>query len=265
MQLELKEITPILGVSAIIIGATTALDHLLRDRYKKRAFLFITSLAQVGHRPRSLKYYGLVTLVSLGFTLIIISVNGTLSTLGGETGSILRAFKSSGPLVLAVFFKVVVWDYLLALKSYYVFQSFQKVEIQTARTGNKYSRHITITVIVLLDLWLAGILTAGLLNWSDVFQSSHAESVGKTVPNIAKAVSEFFSEISLMATDSIEKCFYVLNGSFFMYAALGFSALASGVGKYINAKETQKNLFKILGAFAMLTLLAILVCYKLAN
>lgn len=256
INFDIKEITPYVTFFGPIAGFIAIWDYLLRDSHKSKVWDGIVSIAQLGKRPLSFAFYGLITVTSVAMTIAILSISGIASK--SESGSIIIGLKSSGPILLAVILKIVLFDYILALKSF----SLVEFLISSGKDSNgKYGKS-TITLgclIVVCDLFLTGFLTGFFMNFSEAFQTRHINNNTASIPAVVQPAIDFFDSISLMVKESIRKSFYALNGTLIMYVSLLISAITEGVVKYLNIEDIKKNIFKILAAVLVFAVLVVAV------
>jgi len=256
-MIELREITPYLTIYGPVAAVIVILDYVLTEPQKTATWNKIVAIARIGERPVSLAFYGLTTFVSCTFTLLILSIGGFAQAQGADGSSVLILLKSSGPILVAVFLKIVLIDYILAIKTFYFVRSFERASAEVLANG-KISRSMnTMSAVVLIvcDLMLTGIITAGFINWAELFQASQM----KEVHTLTKPAAEFFDTLNFMAQETIQKSFYALNGSLQMYLALLVAATATGAIKHLNVSGITNNLFKLIAAFLGLFILVIAV------
>lgn len=254
---NLWEITPYIAVFGPIAAVIAVFDFLLHDRHKAKVFDFIVSLAQVGRHPVSLAFYGLTVLASLAFTFAIISINGALEAIASDSRSTI-GFRSSGPILLAVFLKIVIWDYLVGLKSFAVIRGLQVIwmRIPQYMKLRRLRFGISASLLVLVDLFITAVMTGAFLNWWEIFQSGQL-AAGEQIHWAPKPVVSFFDELNFMVKESIEKSFYVLNGSLFMYAVLALAAMAEGVVTHLNVDSIKNHIFRIFSASSVFLVLIV--------
>ncbi len=129
--MSLSDFTPYITVAAPVVGIIAALDYVVRKEIKAHVADRMLSLARIGVHTISLESYGLTVLTSFVFTLIIILVSGCLQTLREAHGSMILAIESTGPMLVAIFLKVTLADYLLAFKSSSLWHFYRNVKIKT--------------------------------------------------------------------------------------------------------------------------------------
>src|SRR5260221_9243581 len=202
--MSVTEITPYLTVFAPVAGVIVIMDYVIRDGIKGRIRDQVIYLAQVGTRPRSLAFYGLVVLLSLLFSILIVSINGTLETIKEHENSMSPAIKSAGPLLIAVFLKILIWDYLMAYKSSLFWNSLR------SSGGKNWMAIIANSFVVICDLYVTAVLTAGFLN---LFDLTHMKDLNAATPSPIKSLAEFFDSKNFAFEKSIQKSFYFFNDS----------------------------------------------------
>jgi hypothetical protein len=196
---------------------------------------------------------------------VIILASGAFQFLSDSVGPSLNALKATGPLIVAIAIKILVFDFILATKSAFLFVGAEDA-VRNPPPGKK----LTATQILIgrgslvsFDLVLSAIITGWFLVGAQHFQSLHAESIAKT-PILPSSIKEFFDEVHLALTDSIENSHFILNGSFLFYLLLGVSLLIEGSLHRIDVQQIQKNVFKLVGALFSMVVLITVVSYKLA-
>lgn len=258
--MDLRDITPLItafGPLALFIGI---FDWLLREHHKAKLFNFFVRSAQLGSNPFSFGFYGFVVVCSVLFTFAILSINGSIGFLTGSAET--STWKeSSAPILIAVVFKVLVWDYLLALKSFAVGTALRS-EI-TSNNGQRKPAIASVpgAIFVLLDLLFTVMLTRAVLNSWEVFQNLHKDSVPE---KISDALG-FFDSVNFFAKDTIKNSFYILNGSLLMYITMLLSAAARGTVAHLNVEDIQKNICKIIAAFGVFGIFVVSVSRRLAS
>lgn len=258
--MDLKDITPLItafGPLALFIGM---FDWILRDHHKERLFNFFVRSAQLGSKPLSFGFYGFVVVCSAIFTFAILSINGSIGVLTKSAESATWK-ESSAPILIAVVFKVLVWDYFLALKSFVVGTAL-RAEI-TTRKGTRKPAIASIpgAIFVLLDIIVTVMLTRAVLNWWEVKQALHEDAVPQ---KIADALG-FFDSVNFFAKDTIKNAFYILNGSLVMYLAMLLSAAARGTVAHLNVDDIRKNICKIIAGFGVFGVFVVAVSRQLAS
>jgi hypothetical protein len=241
------------GVTTI---AGALLDYVVRDKHKSRVFDKLISIARVGSQPLSLAFYGLVTLVSVFFTVVVLWLNAKFHPPTGGAESDLVGLKSAAPILLAVVIKILCGDYLLALKSSYILREISG-DWGTAKgksTNRKWAFIIFSALVISVDLLLTCFLTEAFLNWGEFFQTKHLNNIDA---GWATSIRNFFDSIDLVAKDAIQKSFYVLNGSLLMYLCALASLAATGTISHLNVKEMKKHIFKIIAGSGILLVLVV--------
>lgn len=261
---EIKEITPYITFFGPIAGFLAIWDYLLRDSHKARVWDAIVSLAQLGRNPFSLAFYGFVTLSSVFMTVGILSVSG-IAAAKSDGGSVADALKSSGPLLLAVVLKIVLFDYVLAVKSYAIVGALSVGKQRLAENQGKGMSGLIVcgAALVAYDIYFTAAITALFLNWSEMFQTRHIND-----PLIAEAVKpavDFFDSMNFMAKETLSKSFYALNGALLMYASLLISAMTRGAITHLNVEDIKKNIFKVLAAAMVFCVLIVAVARHLSQ
>jgi hypothetical protein len=108
--MHLNDITPYITAYGPLGGLLVAADYFVLNRHKKRITDFLLSVAWLTERPRRLSFYFFIGFTSAALTLVILFLNGVVQQLSSG-GSLNIGFKSVGPILLAVIFKVLVFDY----------------------------------------------------------------------------------------------------------------------------------------------------------
>lgn len=205
---NLNDIAPYLLLAAPLLGGL--LDFALREEHKIKAFDKITSVAQIGERPFSLAFFGLMVVVSIYFTFLIISLNGMFQMISGNSDNAIIGVKSAAPIVLAIAAKIIIWDYLLALKSFFIFQSLRsslwkvRREVRVINLGSLTFAGLVIAV----DLYFTALITSVFLRMGEAFQSEHVTAPTNDVvsPTVHQVIS-FFDMFNIVAKESIEYSF----------------------------------------------------------
>src|SRR5438128_657380 len=111
-------------------------------------------------------------------------------------GAFLQAAQSAAPLVLALVLKIVLWDYLVALKSFSIWHHLL-VPLGSASSIQKRRTAIFIKFGgVLFDLFVTAWATAALLNWLDLVRVARSSSAVAKTPNFASVLGEMIDSIN---------------------------------------------------------------------
>jgi len=265
MTTVLREITPFIAVWAPIAAVVALFDYILKDNPKAMVFNGILSMSHLSARPLSLPFYLLILFSSSIFTLVIISINGAIESIANENAPLI-AFKSSGPLIIAVCLKVVFWDYAMALKSHFLSRLNFRGREEGYSQGN-IGRSIQLFgnfIVLSIDLCFTAVLTSLFLSFWENYQSASFHE-GTELANVAEPLMGFFDELNFLVKESMTKAFYVLNGSLVLYLSAGLSYAVRGTAKYLNVESMQNNVFKIISGISTFVVLIIGVCRSLAN
>jgi hypothetical protein len=152
-------------------------------------FQSFRQIAQIGSRPLSFAFYGLVVICSTLLTLGIISINGFVEVLTKESERPTGIREASAAIIIAIVFKILAWDYLLALKSF-VLLRLLRVKIETKRGPRRVLGTIPGMIAVFLDFFVTVMLTERVFHWWLIFQTQHekalpqgvAEALGFSMP-----------------------------------------------------------------------------------
>lgn len=235
-------------------------DNLASSNCKKALLSLLIRKAGLLTKAASAPFYWFVLVTSIWLSLLIVTVNGMLRVPSGIGGSWFDAARSLGPLLLAVLVKVLVLDYILALKSASLARMFD--------TGGSWRVRVVVPgVVVLLDLALSAVLVAAVINWTEVIQSTYVQPAleNRASLGIFRRVVEFFHTIIFIMKDSMSYAFYVLNGSLIYYMTLGFRALAMGAWKHFDAEAAAASVFKIVGTIFTFVVFIILGSFCVAG
>lgn len=256
--MEIRDITPYVTVFGPVAGIIVLGDYVLKSTYKARLWGKLSSVSRVGVQPLSLAFYGFVVLASAGFTLMILTANGIAQVAHG-LGAPIDTLKSLGPILVPTLLKILVLDYLFALKSYALLRILWRVPSRISANSNS---HVETTILSSL-LFLADlVVTAGLT--SELFQSGERLQATYITPRLEEALrlpslQQFFDSVSLVAKSAIQSSFYLLNGTFALYLAL---LVALGVGRLsplVDEEGGKNNVCKIIAA--IFTLLVLIVAF----
>src|SRR5438067_1310806 len=257
--MDLRDITPLLTAFGPIAALIIVFDYILTEHQKSKLFYLFVKVAQIGSMPLSFAFYGLVLICSTLLTLSIISINGFIEILTKQSERPTGIREASAAIVIAIAFKILVWDYLLALKSF-VLLRLLRVHIETKRGPRRVLGTIPGMIAVFLDFFVTVMLTERVLHWWQLFQMRHENSIP---PGVAEALG-FFDAINFIAKDTVQNSFYALNGTLIMYVALGFSAAARGTVARLNVKGITDNIFKIIAAVGAFCVLVVAVSRHIA-
>jgi hypothetical protein len=259
--MDLREITPLLTAFGPVAALIIVCDYILKEHQKSALFNFFLRVAQIGSRPLSFAFYGLVVVVASStlLTLGIISINGFIEVLTKQSERPTGLREASAAIVIAIVFKILVLDYVLALKSF-VLLRLLRVHVDTQRGPRRVLGTIPGMIAVFLDFFVTVMLTERALHWWQIFQTKHETSIPR---GVAEALG-FFDSINFMAKDTVQNSFYALNGTLIMYVALGFSAAARGTVAYLNIKGITDNIFKIIAAFGAFFVLVVAISRHIA-
>ena len=253
-----------LTFAGVLMVVGTLLDYALRDSHKSSVLEKLISIARVGSQPLSLAFYGLVTLVSVFFTIVVLTLNARFHPPIGWVESSFIGLTSTAPILLAVIAKILCGDYLLALKSSCLLRLIANTW-QVLRTGTRLARWRFVflcAALVLTDLFLTGFLTEKLLNWGEVFQSKHVNTINTTWAN---AIRDLVDSFDIVIKDAIQRAFYLLNGSLVMYACSLASTVAVSTAKHLNVEEMKKHIFKVIAGSGILLTFVVALARDIAN
>ncbi|HLP08464.1 MAG TPA: hypothetical protein VK178_09875, partial [Opitutaceae bacterium] len=182
-------------------------------------------------------------------------------------GSFWIVVKSSVPLLLAILLKIVLWDYALAIKSALFTASFRHslTTLPPEKQPKGLRRPILIGLVILGDLFISGLLTGAFFYYAEHYQALHIDPAVASSSAFPKSVRAFFDEVSFAAKDALENSFYVLNGSLMFYLSFGAAWLIDRLKGKVDETQLQKNIFKVIAAFASLIILVSVISFKLAD
>jgi len=199
--------------------------------------------------------------------LIVVIASEAFQSMRGEGGSIWIVVKSSVPLLLAITLKIFLWDYVLAIKSAIftasIWRSLATLPPEKSPKGLRLA--MLIGLIVLGDLFLSGALTGAFFYYAEHYQAMHLDPAVASSPAFPKSVKAFFDEMSFAAKDALENSFYVLNGTLLFYLSFGAAWLFDRLKGKVDEAQLQKNIFKVIAAFASLIILVSVISFKLAD
>jgi hypothetical protein len=244
--MDVREITPYLTFFGPLAAVIAAFDYILTDSQKERLFGRLVSVANIAYYPCTFAFYGLTTIFSVAATSAIIVIGGLAQQ--SEGAGILSMLKSSFPLLLAMIFKILTLDYMLALKSLSVAKSFSTNSgLRENLTGkSRHMMRLLAAFVILIDLIITGFITGVVINWWEIVQASNLPT---EMPKAMRPAADFFDEFNSLATGTIQNSFYALNGSLLAYAMLGVAQLANGMSTRLNITEMKKNVCKIIATF----------------
>jgi hypothetical protein len=258
--MDFRDITPLITAFGPVAAVIVVMDYVFRENQKAQLFNFFVRIAQVGSKPLSFGFYFVVTISSVLLTLGIISINGFIEILTKRSLHPTGVREATAAILIAVTFKILVWDYLLALKSYALLRGLGS-RIQTKRGMRRAIATVPGLIAIFLDFFLTIILTERVFHWWQVFQSSHQDAVP---PRLAEALG-FFDAVNFMAKDTMQNSFYALNGTLIMYLAMGLSAAARGTVAHLNVKGITDNIFKIIASMGAFVVLVVAIARHVAE
>lgn len=238
---------------------------MLNDDTKKRVCRQFISFIHVATRPLTLHFYLICILGSVFCTLVVILASGAFRFLSESVDLSLTAFKATAPLLLAIGFKILVLDYVLAVKTAFIYVAVEEAGNNPPPQKKLTKKDLLVAKGLLfgLDLVLSTGLTALLLTYAEHFQSIHADKVIHS-DVLPKSIKAFFDEFHFVLKESIANAHYLLNGSLIFYVLFGFSRLVESSLHRIDMPQIQKNIFKLFGALAAIIVLISVSTYKVA-
>lgn len=212
-------------------------------------------------RPLTRAGYFFILFGSVFFTLLILIING-LWIKWDDSGHFLQSLKSdgfitavrtSGPLVLALLFKLFIWDYVLAVKSAYV---FDHALFYAAREVPGKGLALLLT-LALFDVWLSSAFTAAIVTRIELWQMGPlAQSASGW--NWTKPLESFFNELNLFAKTSIQFAHYWLNGALLYYFCYLLSPLSGEAN--LDWITIQRTPFTVIAGLFVIFGTVILAC-----
>jgi hypothetical protein len=243
-----------LGVMAILLGLIAGLDIVFPDRIKLGFGSIIRRLLLACGNPFGIGGYIFVLSSSAILTIYVALLTGVLNTLIEKSELLYLPLKSAGPLITALVLKVLLWDYFMAIKSYAIIQLTRKEHARQLDTGKTPGPVTFVLIIVgLSDVLLSTAITQSFMStfeMSSLEKMVGAENLQNATP---KSFSNFFDEISFSLKFSLERAFYILNGTFIYYLGALLSKVASTDYGIINWRSIENRPFTIL----YITLLAV--------
>ncbi len=191
--MDIKDFTPFITLFGPLAIVGAILDYAVRDEHKTRVWNSLVSVARLGQRPFSVWFYGLVVVSSLMLTLALLSISGLWEVQRGGSG--LDAVKSSGPLLLAIALKIFVLDYILSLKTYVLIKDLSKGPSRPLPSAVTTALKVS---IVAADLFLTGLITGMVLNWSELFQAQNLPTDTSNLAAPAKTLANFFDTLNFV-------------------------------------------------------------------
>ena len=258
----ISSVTPYLSVVTPVVGAIAALDYVVHDNRKQALARRLVQIFNAVLQPHKLTFYLFVLSASvllMGFTIII---NGSLHALIEGERSILLTLKSTGPILLAAILKLLIWDYMLAMKSHFLWTT-------TSKFPKGHERDLKMIffrlLMVLMDLCFSCVCTKALF---DVMQQVQQHQLAPSLSHstgVIKAAYDFFDQLSLTIASSLQKALFILNGSVIYYLALLIVSIFRATEPSVDAGKIKENVFKILACICGVLITAMLVCYAVAN
>lgn len=239
--MNLGEFTPFLSIIAFLLGTVVVGDLVLKDGHKARLWQGILTVARLADRPTHLAFYCIIFALSLLSTLAIIAVSGLAEH------QLLGAFKSLGPVLLPIALKIVILDYLLALKTHALIRSLLAgPPREPGEPPLTYGVIVASALVAFLDFALTAVITFMVFHWVEIFQAR------EVLPRIEASnafptLREFFDSVSLLGTAVIKHSFYALNGTALMWALLLIARMADGAVENLDGESIQRNICRIAG------------------
>src|SRR5690606_22285019 len=115
--MDLFAIATCLTLASMCCALIAGGDVLLAEEIRDKTGAAIRRSIEGALQPISIRYYIFVVGFSCISTVIVITASGGLQSLQEKQQMMTLAAKSTGPFLLAVILKVLVWDYLMVIKS----------------------------------------------------------------------------------------------------------------------------------------------------
>lgn len=259
--MDIREITPWLALYTPIGGTLAVTDFVLREHHKEKVFNAMLRIAEAGKKPLSAKCYVAVVSFSAVFTAAIIFLNGLVHYLTGESDSSTIGLKSIAPILIGIIFKIVIFDYLLVLKTHFLLWLARQSYNRGGSPSIKLTRCVD-TIIFFCDFIFSALATGFVIKWWESRQLDLLDSSSKQISDIPGL--SFFDQLSFLVQDSSERAFYALNGTLIIYMLMIFSSISRGITSHLNTEEIKKNVFKIIAAFGAFIVLIVATCRTLA-
>jgi hypothetical protein len=239
--MEVREFTPYLTVIGFVAGLIFLGDHVFKDSQKARLWDALLNVARLADRPLNGLFYVFVAALSLLATGGIVVLSGMAET------NLIDAVKSIGPLLLPVGLKILVLDYVFALKSSWIIR--QLLLGPPPRPDEpRFSWQVILAscVVVLVDFVGTAFITVVIFHHVEFFQAQQILprlEASDSLPSLRS----FFDTVSLMAKASIEYSLYALNGTTFIWVLLVIARLSDRMVTSLDADSIKRNIFKIIG------------------
>lgn len=183
-----------------------------------------------------------------------------------EKGELLSLpLKSAGPLVVAIILKILIWDYFLALKSYVVMRSVRAEHARALQSGKRVGSLAWVLFLIgCCDVAFSTGLTSafvGAFEVSSLEKMIGAEKLQKHVPSVVRG---FFDELSFSLKSSIERAFYILNGTFVFYFGATLSKLSKDEDGVVDWRSIEDKPFTIFSIVLLSITLVVLSSIALA-
>lgn len=210
-----------LSAVALVAACVAFCDLFLSGHIKQQVVSGIEVCCRWSEDQHSRTFYFFSLACSLALTLFVVSAVGGLNALQNKTNGLRSALESTGPLLFALAFKIIFWDYFMAMKSAIISKA-----VSYARPGRARSSLIAVTVLT--DLCVTTILTAFFIASVEAFQlhevKKHEDGSGQ---GFLAVIAKWIDVINIVSTHALRITFYWLNGSVFYYLSAVLHWLSS--------------------------------------
>lgn len=116
--MDAADFWPQTGFFGIVLGGIVILDWIVKKEHKSAIFHWFLRVAQVSSRPVSSAFYVVIVITSILVTYGIIFVDARIAILTGRLLEAPSIQEVISPVLLGLIFKTLIWDYMLALKTF---------------------------------------------------------------------------------------------------------------------------------------------------
>jgi hypothetical protein len=288
--MDVANVWPAARFFTLVLGGIAMLDWIVKKKHKSVVFQWFLRVAQVGSRPISGAFYAVVVITSVLLTYGIVLVNARIEVLSGRVIEAPSTQEVIAPLLLGLIFKILVWDYLLALKTF-AFLKGLRGEVKTRVRGP--ARKLVITapgiIFIMVDFVITVTTTHLVLDSLESFQDRQVQSIAKAeeakprttrppatpsaVPNEERSADAgppaqpepaksllwrvadrlgLFDAVDFFSKDTLKLSLCLLNGTSLMYLFMLFSAVARGAVKHLDVEGITTHFFRIMAGVGVI-------------
>lgn len=267
--MTLTELATYLGIVGFAAFLVAQFDLVIPRSLRRKVARFLKSGTEFATQPLSLRSYFFVVVSSLVLSAIILVSSGGLQRIS-EGDGVSLALKSAGPILLAFGLKVLIWDYLMCLKSgvlVYAVRSRSRGNPGSAgRMKISIGFAMAITFLALFDLSLTTLFTADFVKFLESVQAQKLAQQLSESPLIPPSWKDFFDSINLIVKEVIEKSLFVLNGSLIFYGGAVVALITSEKRGFIDWQSIEEKPFtSVAFALALVSSVVLVVFYAISR